>query len=59
MFSDFANISGSNLKERCDSFAERAKKDVTWCEEPVYTYLSYLKEQYEEQRKISAGTIKI
>jgi integrase len=58
MFLDFAKISGSDLKERCNRFAERAKKDVDWCEELVYSYLSYLKEQYEEERKISAGTIK-
>ena len=58
MFLDFAKIEGSDLRERCNSFAETAKKDVTWCEELVYNYLSYLKEQYEEGKKISAGTIK-
>jgi hypothetical protein len=57
MFLDFADIGGSNIKERCNSFAERAKKDVSRCEELVYRYPSYLKEQYEEERKISAGTI--
>jgi len=58
MFLDFANIDGSDLKESCNRFAEMAKKNSTWCEELVYRYLSYLKEQYEEEKKISAGTIK-
>jgi hypothetical protein len=52
MFLDFAKISGSDLKERCNRFAERAKKDVDWCEELVYSYLSYLKEQYEEEERL-------
>jgi hypothetical protein len=57
MFLDFGKIEGSDLRERCNRFSKRAKKDVTWCEELVYRYLSYLKEQYEEGKKISAGTI--
>ncbi len=51
MFLDFAKIDGSDLRERCNTFAERGKQDVTWCEELVYTYLSYLKEQYEERKE--------
>jgi integrase len=58
MFLDFAKVDGSDLRERCNVFATRAKKDVMWCEELVYRYLSYLKEQYEKEKKISAGTIK-
>ena len=58
MFLDFAVIGGSELRERCNIFAEKAKNDITWCEELVYSYLSYLKEQYEDEKKISAGTIK-
>jgi len=58
MFLDFAKIDGSDLGDRCNRFAQKAKKDVIWCEELVYSYLSYLKEQYEEDKKINAGTIK-
>ena len=58
LFLDFAKIDGSDLGDRCNSFAQKAKKDVIWCEELVYSYLSYLKEQYEEDKKINAGTIK-
>lgn len=58
MFLDFAKIDGSDLRDRCNTFAQKAKKDVVWCEELVYSYLSYLKEQYEEDKKINAGTIK-
>jgi len=58
MFLDFAKIEGSDLRNRCNIFGEKAKKDTMWCEELVFSYLSYLKEQYDKQKKISAGTIK-
>lgn len=58
MFLDFTKIEGLDLRERCNIFADKAKKDVTWCEELVYSYLSSLKQQYEKDKKISAGTIK-
>jgi len=58
MFLDFARIEGSELRERCNTFALKAKKNAGWCEDIVYSYLSHLKEQYENEKKISAGTIK-
>jgi integrase len=58
MFLDFAGIKGSELRERFLIFANKAKSDIHWCEELVYAYLSNLREQYEDGRKISAGTIK-
>ncbi len=51
MFLDFAKIDGKDLRDRCNRFGQKAKKDVIWCEELVYSYLSYLKEQYEEEKK--------
>ncbi|HEX9319299.1 MAG TPA: tyrosine-type recombinase/integrase [Nitrososphaeraceae archaeon] len=58
MFLEFARIPGSESRERCNNFAQRAKSDVSWCEAIVYSYLSHLKDQYENEKKISAGTIK-
>ncbi|MDQ5870505.1 MAG: hypothetical protein M3530_12380, partial [Thermoproteota archaeon] len=52
MFLDFARIEGCELRDRCNIFAQKAKKDVSWCEELIYSYLSYLKEQYENEKKI-------
>ena len=54
MFLDFAKIEGSELRERCIIFGNKGKKDLEWCEDLVYGYLSYLKEQYDKEGKISA-----
>jgi hypothetical protein len=51
MFLDFAKTEGSDLRDRCNRFAEMARNNIAWCEELVYSYLSYLKEQYEDQKK--------
>jgi hypothetical protein len=42
MFLDFAKTEGSDLRDRCNRFSEMAKNNIEWCEELVYSYLSYI-----------------
>ena len=57
MFLDFAKIQGSDLRERCNAFGEQTKKNIKLVEDG--RRLSFdLKNKYEKNKMISAGTIK-
>jgi hypothetical protein len=59
-FFDFIGfLTGSELKERCNTFAEKGKKDSNWAAVHIIKFLQYEKERVEKTEITAATSQKV